>query len=66
MILGETMKGDLINVFDELTDELFLLKSNEMNDKCEDSLDEILYNIVSDETEPFNNILNFQLQIKNN
>lgn len=61
MILGETMKGDLINVFDELTDELFLLKSNEMNDKCEDSLDEILYNIVSDETEPFNNILNFQL-----
>ena len=66
MILGETMKGHLINVFDELTDEMFLLKSNEMNDKCEDSLDEILYNIVSDETEPFNNILNFQLQIKNN
>lgn len=66
MILGETMKGHLINVFDELTDEMFLLKSNEMNDKCEDSLDEILYNIVSDETEPFNNILNFQLRIKNN
>ena len=66
MILGETMKGHLINVFNELTDEMFLLKSNEMNDKCEDSLDEILYNIVSDETEPFNNILNFQLQIKNN
>ena len=66
MVLGETMKGHLINDFDELTDELFLLKSNAMNDKCEDSLDEILYNIVSDETEPFNNILNFQLQIKNN
>jgi hypothetical protein len=66
MVLGETMKGHLIIIFDELTDELFLLKSNAMNDKCEDSLDEILYNIVSDETEPFNNILNFQLQIKNN